>query len=143
MGIVVLIWMLQFMPACPAQGVVSSPYGWRVHPISGRRSFHEGIDVANVEGTEVRTPWEGTVRKIHRNRSYGRHVVIDSGSLRVTLAHLSEVEVVKGQRLEKGDLVGLMGHTGRVTGDHLHLEVRHDGKVRNPVFALTSCGVVP
>ena len=131
--------LLEMWPACPAQGWVTSEYGYRRHPITKRRAMHQGIDVANVEGTEIHAPWRGRVLKVRRSRGAGRYVVIDSGRLRVTLAHLSAAKVSVGDWLSKGDLVGLMGHTGHATGDHLHLEVREHGKTVDPAFAFLSC----
>lgn len=101
--------------------------------------MHEGIDVANHEGTPVRAPWRGRVVRVRRSRGSGLHVVVASGLLRVTMTHLSTAEVSEGDDLSKGDLVGLMGHTGRVTGDHLHLQIKRDGKNINPRFSLASC----
>lgn len=135
--------LLQVWPECPAQGWVTSEYGQRKHPITGRWAKHEGIDVGNDEGTPVRAPWRAEVLKVRRTRGAGLHVVLSSGPLRLTMAHLSDVEVGEGDRLRKGALVGLMGHTGRATGDHLHLEVRHRGRTVDPSFAFASCPRLP
>ena len=143
MGIVFLCMWFELWPACPTEGWMTSGYGYRVHPISGRRAKHQGIDVANKEGTELRTPWRGRVSRIRRTRGAGLHVVIVSGRLRVLMAHLSAVEVSEGDALDRGALVGLMGRTGRVTGPHLHLEVRDGGKVVDPTFAFASCRRLP
>jgi len=135
--------LLEAWPACPAEGWVTSEYGYRRHPITKRRSMHQGIDVGNVEGTEVRAPWQGRVLKVRRTRGAGRHVIIASGGLRLTLAHLGVVKVSAGDWVPKGALVGLMGHTGRTTGDHLHLEIRKRGKTVDPAFAFWSCHKIP
>jgi murein DD-endopeptidase MepM/ murein hydrolase activator NlpD len=137
--IALLMTLIGMWPSCPAEGWVTSEYGYRTHPITGRRAFHSGIDVGNEEGTLVRSPWAGRVVKVRRSRDFGLYVVVSSGPLRLLMAHLSEAKVQEGQRLHKGAVVGLMGHTGRATGDHLHLEIRHRRKRVNPRFSLVSC----
>lgn len=139
MAIVLALLLLEVFPACPAEGWITSEYGYRRHPITGRRAKHEGIDVANREGTPVRTPWAGYVLRVRRTRGAGLHVVVASGRLRVTMAHLSAVGVSQGDVLPRGALVGLMGHTGRATGDHLHLEIRRAKRTVNPAFAFAAC----
>jgi len=131
--------LLRLWPSCPAEGWITSEYGYRTHPISGHRAFHGGIDVGNAEGTRVRAPWDGRVVKVRRNRDFGLYVVVASGPLRLLMAHLSDATVEKGDWVPRGAVVGLMGHTGRVTGDHLHLEIRRRRRRVNPRFALVSC----
>lgn len=140
---VLLLFLFQVWPSCPAEGWVTSEYGYRHHPILSRRSFHRGIDIANKEGTEVRSPWNGRVEKVRRTRGHGLHVVVVSGPLRVVLSHLSEALVSEGDAVPKGSVVGLMGHTGRATGDHLHLEVQVPfRRAVDPSFALVGCPVL-
>jgi murein DD-endopeptidase MepM/ murein hydrolase activator NlpD len=138
-----LILLVTLWPACPAEGWITSDYGYRRHPISRKTKFHYGVDIANVRGTEVRTPWEGRVAAVRRRRGAGLHVVVASGALRVTLAHLDEVRVSRGDRLERGAVVGLMGRSGRATGVHLHVEVRIGRRHRDPRFALVGCPARP
>jgi murein DD-endopeptidase MepM/ murein hydrolase activator NlpD len=134
-----LMMVARLWPACPAEGWVTSEFGYREHPITGRHRKHRGIDVGNEEGTPIRAPWSGRVRKVRRVRDYGLYVVIDSGPLRLTMAHLSAARVKAGDVVPKGSLVGLMGHTGRATGDHLHLELRRGRKIVDPSFVFMSC----
>lgn len=138
MGIFIF-WFLQVMPACPAEGWVTSEYGYREHPITHRRRFHQGIDIANKAGTPVHSPWRGTVTRVGRNRYAGRFVVVQSGELLVRFLHLQEPTVSKGDQLSSGDQIGLMGSSGRATGPHLHLEVRYHGKTQDPSVTRLQC----
>ena len=136
----VWIWLLlELWPACPAEGWVTSEYGYRDHPIAHRRRFHYGIDIGNAQDTPVHAPWSGKVTRVSRSRGAGRHIIISSGRFRVLLAHLHEAKVSEGDWVSKGDVVGLMGHTGAATGDHLHIELRVDGKYQDPTVALLAC----
>jgi len=141
--ITLLLWLLRLIPACPAEGWVTSEYGYRTDPITHRRKYHRGIDVANEAGTPVRSPWSGKVRRVTRSRYGGRFVVVQSGEMRLTFMHLQETSVSKGDQVRAGDQVGLMGSSGRTTGPHLHLEVRHQGKTRNPAVAFLFCPEMP
>ncbi len=135
----ILMLLLQAWPACPAEGWVTSGYGHRIHPLTHRRSFHEGIDIANIEGTPLRAPWAAVVSDIRRTGRAGLHVVLRTGPFPVKMAHLSSVLVVEGQRLKRGEKVGRMGHSGRVTGDHVHLELRRWNRRCDPSLLLASC----
>lgn len=137
--IVVLLWLLQLTPACPAEGWVTSEYGYRQDPMTHRRKFHQGIDIANKAGTPVRIPWQGVVVRVSRSRWSGRYVVVRSGEIQLTFLHLQEATVAKGDQLQKGDQIGLMGSSGRATGPHVHLEMRYGGKTKDPAMALLMC----
>lgn len=120
----------------PAAGRLSSGYGWRVHPISGNRKHHNGIDIANGVGTPIRAAAAGTV--IHAasgwNGGYGTSVKIDHGNGYVThYAHLSSLSVKVGQKVSAGQTIGGMGSTGSSTGSHLHFEVYKNGSHQNPL----------
>lgn len=143
MGVAVILMLLEMIPACPAVGWVTSDYGRRRHPISGLMRFHYGVDVANVRGTPVRSPWHATVLRVARSRHAGLHVVLRSGPYRVTMAHLSRAYVQEGAELRKGALVGLMGRSGRATGPHLHLSMRRGRRPVNPTVALATCPEMP
>ena len=136
-----LLLILNLVPACPAEGWVTSDYGRRVHPVSGRRSFHQGTDIGNVEGTPVRTPFPGIVRVAGWARGAGRYVVVRTGPLETRLLHLSSVAVRKGELVYAGQVVGGMGHSGSATGDHLHLVTRIKGKHVDPWFTRLRCPV--
>lgn len=142
-GIVLLIALLELWPACPAEGWITSEYGYRRHPISHQKKFHYGIDIANKVGTEVHSPWAAQVLKIRRNRVMGRHVLVKSGPFKLTFAHLDSVAVSAGDRIPRGALIGRMGGSGRVTGPHLHLELRQGARTQDPSVALWGCSAPP
>jgi murein DD-endopeptidase MepM/ murein hydrolase activator NlpD len=105
---------------------ISSVFGWRTHPISGDQRFHAGTDLAAPMGTPVVAAAEGTVQNANWMGGYGLTVTVNHASAQQTLyAHLSELFVQPGQRVEKGTVIGRVGSTGNSTGPHLHFEVRH------------------
>ncbi|MDB5694631.1 MAG: hypothetical protein JWN21_174 [Sphingomonas bacterium] len=113
---------------------LGSPFGPRADPFSGMRRWHRGVDVPGVSGTPVRASADGTVTRARRAGSYGNLVEIDHGDgVTTRYAHLREITVVSGTMVRGGDVVGLMGATGRATGAHLHFEVRVDGHAADPV----------
>lgn len=114
-------------------GRVSSDYGWRIHPITGKRSFHAGIDIANKEGTPIYSYANGTVTKTGWTDSYGNYIVIDhGGGLETYYIHLSGFDVSSGDSVSGGQLIGRMGKTGSATGSHLQFEIRMNGMPQNP-----------
>jgi len=133
------MWFLRLIPACPAEGWVTSEYGYRQDPITHRRKFHQGIDIANKAETPIYSPWQGKVVRVSKSRWRGRYVVVQSGDIRLTFLHLRKATVATGDQLRSGDQIGLMGSSGRATGPHVHLEMRYEGKTRNPSFALLRC----
>ena len=117
----------------PIHGQIDSEYGMRRSPFSGKRQHHKGIDIGSPPGTPVRSPAPGIVIAAHSGGGYGRNVVLDHGNgIESRYAHLKKVDVTVGQRVEKGDVVGLVGSSGRSTGPHLHYEVLVEGKPVNP-----------
>jgi murein DD-endopeptidase MepM/ murein hydrolase activator NlpD len=116
---------------------VSSGYGKRTDPIDGSQKFHTGIDIAAQEGSAILAAAGGVVRMAGRRGGYGNAVEIDNGRGITTLyGHASAVGVQPGQKVEAGDPIASVGHTGRATGSHLHFEVRKDGKPIDPQSAL-------
>ena len=112
---------------------VTSNFGYRIHPITGRRSFHSGVDIAAKHGTAVYAYSDGKVVEAGWNGAYGLNVVIDHGSgLKTRYAHLSKIYVKVGQRVTTAQRIGAVGSTGRSTGSHLHFEVIVNGTPRNP-----------
>ncbi|WP_366921981.1 M23 family metallopeptidase [Metallumcola ferriviriculae] len=112
---------------------VSSGYGWRTHPITGRRSFHDGLDIAARYGTGAFAYAEGKVTFAGWGGGYGRVIYIDHGNgLQTRYAHLSKINVRVGERVDTGEKIGAVGSTGNSTGSHLHFEVRQNGSTRNP-----------
>lgn len=116
----------------PCPGNVSSPFGYRADPFTGEKRFHAGVDIANREGTEIRSAASGVVIWTGRAGGYGNRVIIDHGSFRTAYAHLQKILVKPGREVKGGDVIGLMGSTGRSTGPHLHFEVIVNGKYVDP-----------
>jgi murein DD-endopeptidase MepM/ murein hydrolase activator NlpD len=118
----------------PVSGRISSPYGWRTHPIYGYRSFHTGIDIAAPYGTTVKSARSGEVLYVGVREAYGLIVIIDHGnSLATVYAHLSKAYVRAGQSVRTLSSIGAVGCSGWCTGPHLHFEVRLSGKPVNPM----------
>ncbi len=115
-------------------GYMSSRYGTRPDPFTGRTAFHAGIDFAGAPGTRVLVVADGVVSFAGRDRHYGKLVEITHGNGYLTrYAHNSTLLVKPGQTVRRGDALALMGSTGRSTGTHLHFEVLRDGRHVNPM----------
>lgn len=116
------------------QGRFTSGYGYRLHPITGRREFHYGIDIAAPQGTAIKSYAKGTVTTAKFSSGYGYYVVVNhGGGLSTLYAHLSKINVSVGSRVDVGHVLGLMGSTGISTGSHLHFEVHRNGSRVNPL----------
>lgn len=115
---------------------ISSNYGWRIHPLTGVRTFHDGVDIAIPTGTALYSPVEGTVVRSFYSDSGGNMIVIkNSSGWEITFMHMDSRTVQAGDDVLKGQRVGYSGNTGNSTGPHLHLQI-HDasGNSVNPVF---------
>jgi len=120
---------------------LSSRFGYRAHPILGRRALHSGIDIPADHGTPVQASETGIVRFAGVRGGYGKMVEIDHGQgLRTRYAHLSRIAVGGGTPIARGQIVGLIGSTGRSTGNHLHFEVRVHGRAVDPLGYIGSGG---
>lgn len=125
----------------PVAGPVSSPFGWRVHPVLGTQRFHAGVDIGAPCLTPVGSPWGGTVTAAGPGGNAGNMVVVDHGTVDgVRLVsryfHLGDAGrgmSFVGQRVQPGQVVGLVGSTGLSTGCHLHFETSADGAVVDPL----------
>jgi len=118
----------------PTRGDFSSGFGWRKNPLGQRWRFHSGIDIADKRGTPIFAAAPGTVIRAFYNEGYGRMIEIDHGfGITTVYAHCHILRVREGQRVDAGDLIGTMGSTGRVTGPHLHFEVRLEGHAVDPL----------
>ncbi|MBC5579999.1 M23 family metallopeptidase [Anaerofilum sp. BX8] len=130
-------YVLSDKPAMPVQGTLTSPFGYRVHPITGKTDFHTGVDLAAPLGTPAAAVWPGVVAETGFDDINGNYVkVIHSGSVCTTYNHLSQISVKTGQSLKRGETVGLVGSTGVSTGPHLHFELLIDGVRVDPAAAL-------
>lgn len=114
---------------------MASGYGYRIHPIYKVRKMHWGTDFSAPTGTPIYATGDGKVIKYKRSRAgYGNHIIIDHGYGYETLyAHMSKVDVRRGQKVKRGDIIGYIGSSGRSTAPHLHYEVIKDGRKINPV----------
>lgn len=122
------------MPIDVKDYTMSSGYGMRRDPIYGNTKFHAGLDFAAASGTPVYATGDGTVNFADRRSSYGNCIDVEHGYNYVTrYAHLSEIKVKPGQAVKRGELIGLVGSTGKSTGPHLHYEVRFKDEPQNPV----------
>lgn len=117
----------------PLSGSISSPYGWRKDPFTGKQDFHHGIDIARPHGSDIVAAAEGKVVFSGWKEGYGRIVEIEhQNGMSTRYAHNSRNLVKKGERVVKHQSVALVGNSGRSTGAHLHYEVRKNGEVVNP-----------
>ncbi|MBL6708491.1 MAG: M23 family metallopeptidase [Pseudomonadales bacterium] len=115
------------------KGWMSSPFGERVDPISGKKAWHEGMDFAGAKGSEVIAVANGVVVFAGYRDGYGQMVEISHGKdLRTRYGHHEEVLVHAGQSVKRGDVIALMGSSGRSTGPHVHFEVLKEGRPVNP-----------
>jgi len=120
--------------AWPVQGRITSSYGWRTHPISGKRDFHPGIDIGASTGTAIKAAAAGTVTYAGWMGGYGNMVVIDHGNgLETQYGHNSALLVSVGQKVQRGQQIAKAGATGVATGPHLHFNVVKNGEYVNPL----------
>ncbi|TVQ90544.1 MAG: M23 family metallopeptidase [Deltaproteobacteria bacterium] len=118
----------------PTTGTLTSGFGYRRSPFGRKAQFHKGLDISNARGTPVVASGPGTVRSAFYNGGYGRFIEVDHGyGITTRYAHLHRLLVKEGDEVERGQLIGTVGRTGRVTGPHLHFEVRIDGHAVDPL----------
>ncbi len=118
----------------PAEGWISSGFGYRKDPFTGRIRFHAGIDISNRIGTPVVAPADGIVTFVGKDGGYGNLIIISHGyGITTRYGHLHKIFVKVGQKVQRGDIIGEIGNTGRSTGPHLHYEVRIYNKPVNPL----------
>ena len=118
---------------CPSSRTVTSEYGYRIHPISGVKKLHTGMDIGAKSGSDIIAAAGGTVIMAQYYGGYGNCVIIDHGGGVSTLyAHMSSIGVKNGQTVAAGQSIGKVGSTGNSTGPHLHFEVRINGNTQNP-----------
>lgn len=118
---------------------VTSYYGYRVHPISGEKNYHTGVDIGMAQGTEILAGHDGTVTLAGNAGGYGLCVAIEGEAyeghtLTTKYGHCSQILVSVGQEVKAGDVIAKVGSTGNSTGPHLHLEVLVDGQYLNPLY---------
>lgn len=127
--------ILGFDYCVPVQGVISSDFGYREHPMEGEERFHYGVDLAADTGTEVNCFADGTVTAVGESSSYGRYcVVAHEGAYSTLYAHCSRITVSSGAAVHRGQKIAEVGETGMATGPHLHFELQRQGTYLNPVY---------
>ena len=115
-------------------GFLNSSFGYRKDPIDNEIRFHQGQDITVKSGTPVYAPADGIVKRAYYAGGFGNHIKLDHGNGYTTLfAHLSKIKVKHGQNVNRGDVIGLTGNTGRSTAPHLHYEIHHYGESKNPL----------
>jgi LysM repeat protein len=122
----------------PLKGRISDPMGWRIHPITQKRNYHKGVDIVAPIGTLVQATDRGKVSFSGSSKGYGKLVILrHNGGFTSRYAHLSILNVGKGDWVARGQLIGEVGSTGVSTGPHLHFEIRKKGKVIDPISLLS------
>lgn len=121
----------------PAPGRITSPYGWRIHPIYGYRSLHDGIDIGAACGTPLKAAQSGTVLSEYSHSVWGNRLIMDHGvkygvGVATIYNHMSGYAVGVGEKVKKGQTIGYVGSTGWSTGCHLHFSVLENGSTVNP-----------
>lgn len=119
----------------PVKGHITSKFGPRISPFTGKKAFHSGLDIGSPRGREIRAPASGKVVVAAYDTRMGNFIRIDHGyGIETTFGHLSKMLVKYGKKIERGDVIGLVGSTGKFsTGPHLHYQVAVNDKVVNPV----------
>jgi murein DD-endopeptidase MepM/ murein hydrolase activator NlpD len=122
----------------PAYGWLTGTFGGRADPFTGEPGFHQGLDIATEKGQPVYATANGTVESAERSGEYGNLIVVKHEfGLATRYGHLSSFRVKPGDSVNRGDVIGLVGSTGRSTGAHLHYEILFNGKLINPLSLLT------
>lgn len=112
---------------------INSPYGYRKDPFTGKRKFHNGIDL-HARSAKVFAMMQGRVLKVGQDKVSGKYVTLQHGSFIVSYCHLSQISVSQGQAVLPGDVVGITGNTGRSTGEHLHITCKYNGNYIDPIL---------
>ena len=125
---------LQNVPlGAPVPGVITSRFGNRLDPINGKPAYHRGVDIRGRMGSDVKATADATVLVQNYDKRNGRYILLDHGNgFRTKYAHLKKSLVKKGDLVKRGQVIGLVGSSGRSTGPHVHYEIRFNGKVVNP-----------
>ncbi len=118
----------------PTEGWVTSPFGRRISPFTGQTEMHSGIDISGKIGTPIKAPAKGVVSFTGVDGGYGNTIVVKHGAgLDTRYAHLHKIAVKEGDMVNRGEIIGYLGNSGRSTGPHLHYEIRLNGVSVNPM----------
>jgi len=126
---------IQSVPlGAPVRGVITSQFGGRLDPINGEPAFHSGVDIRNNPGTKIVAPADGVVVANGYDSGHGNFLTIDHGNrFQTSYLHLQKDFVKPGDTVDRGQVIGLVGNSGRSTGSHLHYEVKYRDKLIDPV----------
>jgi murein DD-endopeptidase MepM/ murein hydrolase activator NlpD len=117
----------------PAEGWVSSRFGYRISPFTSKKEFHSGLDIASRVGTEILSPADGVVTSVGRSDGLGINIIVNHGyGFKTIYGHLSKTLVKNGQAVKRGQNIAMMGNSGRSTGSHLHYEIHLNEVPVNP-----------
>lgn len=120
-------------PVMPVNGITTSDYGSRIHPIYETESFHSGRDIAADEGSDILAVLDGTVTEVGVGENSGNYIRVDHGNgYEALYCHCSEVYAKEGAAVRKGDIIAAVGQTGLATGPHLHFELHKNGELTDP-----------
>jgi len=121
----------------PVKGWISSGFAWRNNPFTGKREFHEGMDIVNALGVPILAPADGRVVTAKKDPGFGLVLKIEHGYGYETIyGHLLKFAVIKGEWVTRGQIIAYLGNTGMSTGPHLHYEIHKNGKATNPWWYL-------
>lgn len=115
---------------------INSPYGYRKDPFTGKRKFHNGIDL-HARSAKVFAMMQGRVIAVGQDKVSGKYVTLQHGGFTVSYCHLSRVFTSKGQSVKAGEVVGITGNTGRSTGEHLHITCKYNGNSIDPFILIS------
>lgn len=125
----------------PVDGVITSPFGERVHPVFNTSKMHTGIDIDAEIGTPIKSATKGTVKEVGEDEYNGKFVRVTSGKYEIVYAHCFKTLVKQGQKVAQGDIIAEVGDTGIVSGAHLHFEIQENGQSVNPMEKFNSASV--
>lgn len=121
----------------PVSGKISSPFGYRINPVTRTFSFHSGLDIAANEGEKIKAAYYGTVSRVSYDDVSGKYIELThSDGLVTRYLHCSEIIAEEGMVVRRGETIALVGSTGRSTGPHLHFVIELDGEKVNPLYVL-------
>ena len=121
----------------PVSGTISSPFGYRINPVTGSFSFHSGIDISADEGEAIKAAYYGKVSRVSYDDISGKYVELThSDGLITRYLHCSQIIAEEGMVVRQGETIARVGSTGRSTGPHLHFVIEIDGEKVNPAYAL-------
>ena len=121
----------------PVSGRISSPFGYRINPVTKTFSFHSGLDIAADEGEKIKAAFYGKVTKIAYDDVSGHYIELThDGGVKTRYLHCSEIIAKEDTVVRSGETIALVGSTGRSTGPHLHFVIEIDGKKVNPVYIM-------